>query len=93
MSSVSRPSGGFISLIEILLVTAVILLITSFSLNSYWRKSSARLKPLDKDAKEAVLGEGINTSGPRTTVDSFREEIRQFELKQEERQRQLEDLN
>jgi hypothetical protein len=70
-NNLSSLRGSFFSLLELLLVLAIILFLSQRFLNMYFKKPN-----LDKETEEAISGQGINTSSYRGVLDSTRDKIR-----------------
>lgn len=62
--------GGVFSLIELLLVLAIILFFSYKALNSYFKKPD-----LDKNTEKALSQQGINTSNYGTILNSTRSQV------------------
>ena len=70
-----------------LLVLAAILFLCYKALNLYFNKSL-----LDKETRENLLAQGVDTSNYKTIIDSAKEKVEEFNLKIESQNQGLENI-
>ena len=82
-----RFEGGFLALLEILLVVMIIFFLCQVAVKTYFKKPT-----VDKKTEKYISKQDIDSSSHQAILDSTRKKVKDLEKQLFEREKQLEDI-